>query len=101
MVSDFTGPVNIGSEEMVSLNQLAGLAIKISGKDIQIENLAGDAFVEKYGFKCPLGVNGRNSDNRLYREKIGWESTKKLEEGLRSTYDWIAQQVLAKASTSG
>ena len=71
MASDFTGPVNIGSEEMVSLNQLAGLAIKIASKDIQIENLAGEAFVEKYGFKCPLGVNGRNSDNQLYREKVG------------------------------
>ena len=99
MVSDFSGPVNIGSEEMVSLNQLAGLAIKISGKDIQIENLAGDDFVQKYGFKCPRGVNGRNSDNQLYRERIGWESTKKLEEGLRTTYEWIAQQVAAKSES--
>jgi len=100
MVSDFSGPVNIGSEEMVSLNHLAGLAIKISGKDIQIENLAGDGFLQKYGFKCPLGVSGRNSDNQLYREKIGWESFKKLEEGLRTTYEWIAQQVAAKAASS-
>ncbi len=100
MSSDFAGPVNIGSEEMVSLNQLAGLAIKITGKQVRIENLAGDAFVQKYGFKCPLGVNGRNSDNQLYREKIGWESTKKLEDGLRSTHEWIAQQVAAKAATA-
>jgi nucleoside-diphosphate-sugar epimerase len=93
MDSDFTGPVNIGSEEMVTINQLAKMAIEISGKNITIKNLDGDEFLSKYGFKCPVGVRGRNSDNKLYREKIGWESKLKLKEGMEKTYDWINQQV--------
>lgn len=93
MDSDFTGPVNIGSEEMVTINQLAEMAIEISGKNITIKNLDGDEFLSKYGFKCPVGVRGRNSDNKLFREKIGWESKLKLKEGMEKTYDWINQQV--------
>ena len=93
MESDFTGPVNIGSEEMVTINQLAGMAIAISDKDINIKNIEGEEFVQKYGFKCPLGVKGRNSDNKLYREKIGWEVSQPLSIGLKKTYNWIKSQV--------
>ena len=92
---DFLGPVNIGSEEMVSINELAELAIKVSGKNIKIKNLYGEEFEEKYGHKCPLGVKGRNSDNTLYREKISWESDKSLLEGMTSTFSWINRKVYA------
>jgi len=93
MTSDFIGPVNIGSEEMVSINQLAQMAIKISGKNLTVENIDGQEFIDKYGFKCPLGVRGRNSDNALYREKIGWEVSQPLMIGLINTYNWIDKQV--------
>ena len=90
---DFSGPVNIGSEEMVSINELAELAIKVSGKNIKVKNLFGEEFQEKYGHACPLGVKGRNSNNALYKEKMEWESQKPLEEGISSTYSWIDKQV--------
>jgi GDP-D-mannose 3', 5'-epimerase len=93
MNSDFTGPVNIGSEEMVSINELAEMAIRISGKNIRIRNIYGQEFFDKYGFKCPLGVRGRNSDNRLYRSTIGWEVSQPLIEGMKKTYAWIAKQI--------
>lgn len=93
MDSDFIGPVNIGSEEMVSINQMAEMIIDISGKNLKVENLQGEDFIEKYGFTCPTGVNGRNSDNRLYREKIGWEVSQPLRVGLEKTYDWISKQL--------
>jgi nucleoside-diphosphate-sugar epimerase len=93
MDSDFTGPVNIGSEEMVTINQLAGMTIAISEKNLEIKNIDGEEFVQKYGFKCPLGVKGRNSDNNLYREKIGWEVSQPLSIGLKKTYNWIKSQV--------
>ena len=96
MNSEFTGPVNIGSEEMVTINQLAEMAIKISGKNLTIKNIDGEEFVEKYGFKCPLGVKGRNSDNRLYKEKIGWEVNQPLLVGLTKTYNWIQTKVVEK-----
>jgi nucleoside-diphosphate-sugar epimerase len=96
MNSDFTGPVNIGSEEMVTINQLAEMAIGISGKNLIIENIEGEEFVKKYGFKCPLGVKGRNSDNALYREKIGWEVNQPLLVGLQKTYNWISTKVIEK-----
>jgi nucleoside-diphosphate-sugar epimerase len=89
----FDGPVNIGSEEMVSINQLAQMAIDISDKDLFINNIAGQAFIDKYGFKCPEGVRGRNSNNDLYREKIGWEVSQPLKTGLEITYNWISKQV--------
>jgi len=89
----FLGPVNIGSEEMVTINQLAQAAIDASGKNITIKNLDGDEFKEKYGFKCPVGVRGRNSDNTLYKEKIGWEPTKSLYDGILDTFYWINKQV--------
>ena len=96
MKSDFTGPVNIGSEEMVSINQLAQLAIDISRKDIKIQNLGGQDFIDKYGFTCPTGVRGRNSDNKLYQQKIGWVVSQPLLEGMKITFDWINSQVEMK-----
>jgi nucleoside-diphosphate-sugar epimerase len=89
----FLGPVNIGSEEMVTINQLAQIAIEVADKNITIRNIDGDDFKAKYGFKCPTGVRGRNSDNTLYKEKIGWEPTLPLIEGIKKTYEWINQQV--------
>jgi nucleoside-diphosphate-sugar epimerase len=82
MDSNFIEPVNIGSEEMVTINQLAEMAISFSKKDLLIKNIEGVEFIKKYGFKCPLGVKGRNSDNRLYKEKIGWEVSQPLSIGL-------------------
>ena len=89
----FTGPVNIGSEEMVTINQLAQMAIDISKKVIKINNLEGDEFFVKYGKKCPLGVKGRNSDNRLYKEHMGWEPSQPLRVGLEKTFSWITEQM--------
>lgn len=82
MRSKFSGPVNIGSEEMVTINQLAKIVIGISGKNLRIKNIAG-----------PTGVRGRNSDNKLIREKLDWEPNMKLEDGLKITYAWIDEQV--------
>ncbi len=93
MQSDFSGPVNIGSEEMISINNFAKMAIDISGKNVSIYNIDGKEFEEKYGHKCPIGVNGRNSDNDLYKEKIGWVVSKPLREGMEKTYSWIKEQV--------
>ena len=82
MRSDFIGPVNIGSAEMVSINELAVLAMKIAEKRLDIEHIPG-----------PLGVRGRNSDNTLIRQELGWAPSRPLEEGLTATYRWIEQQV--------
>ena len=82
MDSDFVGPVNIGSEEMVTINQLAEMAMDIAGKKLTIKHIPG-----------PLGVRGRNSDNNLINEKLGWKPSKSLKDGMVKTYDWIAQQV--------
>ena len=90
---EFRGPVNIGSEEMVPINELAQIAIDLSGKDIKINNIDGQEFIDKYGFPCPLGVRGRNSDNKLYKEKLGWEPTMTLREGMAKTFKWINEQV--------
>jgi len=90
---EFLGPVNIGSEEMVTINQLAQLAINASGKYIEIQNIDGQEFIDKYGFKCPTGVRGRNSDNKLYKEKMNWEPTQTLKEGIEKTFEWINKQV--------
>lgn len=82
MHSDFSGPVNIGSEEMVTINQLAEMVIGISGKNISLKHIPG-----------PTGVRGRNSDNRLIEEKLGWKPQQPLIKGLSKTYDWIAKQL--------
>lgn len=82
MRSDFAGPLNIGSEEMVSINELVGMIAMISRKNVAVKHVPG-----------PIGVRGRNSDNRLIREKLGWEPTRPLLAGLRETYQWIEEQV--------
>jgi nucleoside-diphosphate-sugar epimerase len=89
----FLGPVNIGSEEMVTINQLAQMAINSSGKALAIKNIDGEEFKTKYGFKCPVGVRGRNSDNTLYREKMGIEFDRPLYEGVGETFNWINKQI--------
>ncbi|RKY53474.1 MAG: NAD-dependent dehydratase, partial [Candidatus Neomarinimicrobiota bacterium] len=83
MQSDFTGPVNIGSEEMVTINQLAEMVMEIAGKRLKIKHIPG-----------PLGVRGRNSDNRLIKEKLGWEPSYPLKNGLEKTYEWIEEQII-------
>ena len=83
MESDFTGPVNIGSEEMVTINQLVETAAKVSGKVVR----------RVHKLDAPLGVRGRNSNNDLIREKLGWEPEVNLEEGIRYTYHWIQEQI--------
>ena len=82
MESGFTGPVNIGSEEMVTINRLAEMTMGIAGKKLKLKHIEG-----------PAGVRGRNSDNKLIREKLGWAPSRKLEEGLAKTYQWIQEQV--------
>ena len=83
MNSDFLGPVNIGSEEMVTINQLVETAAKVSGKVVQ----------RTHNLDAPLGVRGRNSNNDLVREKLGWDYEQTLEEGIRKTYEWISEQI--------
>ncbi len=90
---EFLGPVNIGSEEMITINDFARMAIKISNKSITIKNIYGEEFLQKYGFKCPIGVLGRKSDNSLYKEKIGWSVSKPLIDGMEKTYSWINNMV--------
>jgi GDP-D-mannose 3',5'-epimerase len=82
MDSDFIGPVNIGSEEMVSINQLAEIVFDIAGKNYNVNNIPG-----------PTGVRGRNSDNTLIRQKLGWAPSQPLRKGLEKTYQWITAQV--------
>jgi GDP-D-mannose 3',5'-epimerase len=83
MRSGFSGPVNIGSEEMVSINDLAKIIMLIAGKNLSINHIDG-----------PLGVRGRNSDNALIRQQLGWEPTLTLAEGLRTTYNWISSRII-------
>ncbi len=82
MESSFAGPVNIGSREMVTINRLADMAIKVANKKLRVKHIPG-----------PLGVRGRNSDNRLIAEKLGWAPSRPLEEGLATTYKWIECEV--------
>jgi GDP-D-mannose 3',5'-epimerase len=89
----FLGPVNIGSEEIVTINQLAEMAIKAADKRAHIKNITGEEFKTKYGFKCPVGVRGRNSDNKLFKDKIGWEPTQPLYDGIVKTFKWINKQI--------
>jgi GDP-D-mannose 3',5'-epimerase len=93
MRSTFVGPVNIGSEEMLSINDFAKMAITVSGKNLDIYNIDGQDFIDKYGHKCPIGVNGRNSDNTLYFKKLGWKVSQPLIEGMKKTYEWINKQI--------
>jgi GDP-D-mannose 3', 5'-epimerase len=82
MLSDWTGPVNIGSEEMVSINKLASIVMDIAGKNLTINHIAG-----------PLGVRGRNSDNKLIAEKLNWAPSYSLKKGLEKTFSWVEEQV--------
>ncbi|HAE26849.1 MULTISPECIES: NAD-dependent epimerase/dehydratase family protein [Hyphomonas] len=84
--SDFTGPVNVGSEEMVTINQLAMMIADVAGKKIELEHIPG-----------PLGVRGRNSENTLISERLGWSPSQPLRTGLENTYEWIERQVKANA----
>ena len=83
MDSDFTEPINIGSEEMVTINQLVDTAAKVANKTIG----------KDHKLDAPLGVRGRNSNNDLIREKLGWDYSQTLEEGIRKTYNWIMSQI--------
>jgi len=85
MDSEFEGPVNIGSEEMVTINQLVDTAAAVAGKTVEKNHIDG-----------PTGVRGRNSNNDLIREKLGWDYAQTLEVGIRKTYAWIAKQVAAR-----
>ncbi len=82
MESDFSGPVNIGSEEMVTINQLAAMAMEIAGKKLGKKHIQG-----------PQGVRGRTSDNRLILEKLGWQPTQSLKAGMEKTCVWVEKQV--------
>lgn len=82
MESSFTGPVNIGSEEMVTINQLAKITAEVADKKIALKHITG-----------PMGVRGRNSDNRLIKRKLNWEPNQPLKDGIRHTYQWILKQI--------
>lgn len=81
MESDFTGPVNIGSEEMISINNLAQMAARIANKNLNLKHIDG-----------PLGVRGRNSENTLIKQKLNWAPSFPLESGMRKTYKWVEEQ---------
>jgi nucleoside-diphosphate-sugar epimerase len=82
MESDFSGPVNIGSEEMIAINDLVKMVAGVAGKKINIKNIPG-----------PVGVRGRNSDNKLIKEKLGWGPSRPLVDGITKTYNWIKSQI--------
>src|SRR5262249_20090637 len=83
MRSEFTGPVNIGSDEMVTIDRLVDLVAGIAGKSIRKRHIDG-----------PTGVRGRNSDNELIRQKLDWSPSTVLVDGLRPTYEWIDHQLM-------
>jgi nucleoside-diphosphate-sugar epimerase len=87
MRSDWTGPVNINSNEMVTINQLVEMAMDIAGKKVFLKHIPG-----------PLGVRGRNSDNRLIQEKLGWKPSQPLQKGMEITYAWIEEHVKKMAN---
>lgn len=86
--TSFNGPVNIGSEEMVTINQLAEIIMEIANKKVSLNHIKG-----------PLGVRGRKSDNKLIMEKLGWAPSVPLKDGLVKTYSWIAEQVANKSKS--
>jgi nucleoside-diphosphate-sugar epimerase len=85
--NSFSGPLNIGSEEMVSINQLVSIAASVEGKAITIKHIDG-----------PTGVRGRNSNNELIRKVLGWDYKWSLESGIRTTYSWIKDQISSSVS---
>jgi GDP-D-mannose 3',5'-epimerase len=88
MDSEETGPFNIGSEEMVTINELARMVMQIAQKDVRLRHIRG-----------PLGVRGRRSDNRLIRERLGWAPSAPLARGLQHTYAWVAEQVSVRRAS--
>eukprot|EP00879_Flechtneria_rotunda_P009535 GHRR01009981.1.p2 GENE.GHRR01009981.1~~GHRR01009981.1.p2 ORF type:complete len:156 (+),score=51.64 GHRR01009981.1:1208-1675(+) len=88
--SDFREPLNLGSDEMVSMNDMMKMAMSFEGKDLPIKHIPG-----------PEGVRGRNSDNELILEKLGWAPTIRLEDGLRLTYFWVKGQIEAEVAQRG
>lgn len=82
MRSSETGPFNVGSEEMITINDLANMVINISQKNLQVKNISG-----------PIGVMGRNSNNDLINAKLNWKPSSKLEDGIKKTYNWVSEQV--------
>jgi nucleoside-diphosphate-sugar epimerase len=82
MDSEFIGPVNIGSEEMVTINELVETTARVAGKEVQKIHIDG-----------PLGVRGRNSNNDVVRRELGWDYSQTLEEGIRKTHNWIQTQI--------
>jgi GDP-D-mannose 3', 5'-epimerase len=80
--SEFTGPVNIGSDQMITIDDLAQMAMRIARKHLHLKHVAG-----------PLGVRGRNSQNQLIQRSLGWKPSQPLEHGIRATYEWIAAQI--------
>ena len=90
MESDYRAPLNLGSEEMVTVNELARAIVEVAGKDgLRLRHVNG-----------PQGVRGRNSDNRRLREELGWEPSITLRQGLAPTYRWIEKQVAARGSAA-
>ena len=90
MDSAFTGPVNIGSEEMVTINWLAQMIMDVAGKKLNVKHIDG-----------PLGVRGRNSDNRMIRERLDWSPSRPLREGIEKTYHWIAGEAEKARAEAG
>jgi len=86
MDSNFLGPVNIGSEEMVTINKLVEITSNVAGKSVS----------SRHNLNAPLGVRGRNSNNDLVREKLGWDYEQTLEEGISKTYEWVNEQVQSR-----
>jgi len=82
MNSDFTGPVNVGSEEMITINDLVKMVAGVAQKEIKVNNIPG-----------PTGVRGRNSDNKSIKEKLNWAPSQSLVEGISKTYQWINTQM--------
>jgi len=89
MRSEWTGPVNIGSEEMVTINKLAEMAMEIAGKKLTINHIPG-----------PLGVRGRNSDNEIIYKRLGWKPELPLRAGMEKTYRWIENKIGSRAPTN-
>jgi nucleoside-diphosphate-sugar epimerase len=87
MYSDIEEPLNLGSSEMVSINQLVGM----------VEDIAGYKLNRVYDLKAPKGVRGRNSENTLIKKYLGWEPSIPLRTGLKKTYDWISEQVVEES----
>jgi nucleoside-diphosphate-sugar epimerase len=90
MDSEVREPINIGSDQMVSINQMVGI----------LENIAGIELEREYNLSAPKGVRGRNSENSKIRKLLGWEPTITLELGLLQTYNWIHNQIITQAKRS-